>query len=168
MGLVAAFLLWWVARCLRIRRLPSVVLALFGACGVLWAGRLVTPLPEIPSDVRVQIVSPQTGITVPSQQIEVAGIVEPRGSKVLVAVRSETADMWSVLSVGPVLSGDRWRIMVSLGTSTEGLNENFSIVALARNENEGIEERREWTVVALPDLPRSDAVIVHREPAPAP
>jgi hypothetical protein len=163
MGLGAAVVIWWLARRLTVRRLPSAALAIIGAAGIIWARGQVAPLPTIPSDVRVQIASPHTGVSVGSRQIEVTGTVEPSGAEVVVALRPETADRWWIHPVGPSRMGNRWRITVPLGTSTRGDNENFSIVALAQRKTDIQEDGAEWTATTLPDWPRSNAVIVRRE-----
>ena len=167
-GLGAALLLWGVARGFSMRRTPAAVLAFVAAGGVVFALQLRAPLPAIPTDARVQIVSPQTGITVSSQHIEVVGSVEPREADVLIAVRSERANEWSIRPVGRPFSGERWRIVVPLGTAIEGVNENFSIVALAHSGNRPTEDREEWTLAVLPDWPCSNVVVVHRSLALAP
>jgi hypothetical protein len=174
-----------VARRLRLRVVPGLVLGvLVSAAG---AASLFIATRGRSGSVDIRIAEPLNGAQIEGCRVQVRGSVSPSNVRVGIAVRSETDDKWWIQPyVLPTEGGDTatWSVEVFLGTATEGINENFQLVALASADPvivDALNFRHLWTrrhlddlpatgcpenfgteVLGLPPLPKSTPTIVRR------
>jgi hypothetical protein len=130
---------WLVgSRALRMAWIPAVMLALLVAAGVFGALYLFRSHAS-PSPVQVSITSAQSGDLVVEKSVQISGTVVPNNASVTVIVRSEKDMKWWIQDMAKVKIRDdvigQWQTTVLLGTQSEGIDENFQIIALASSDN---------------------------------
>lgn len=137
-ALIASFAWFMGSRALRMAWVPSAMLALLVIAGVLGALYLFRSHAK-PSHVQISITSPQSGKSVTKKSVQISGIVMPNNASVTVVVRSEKDMKWWIQDMAKVkIRNDvigQWQTTVLLGTQSEGINENFQIIALASSDN---------------------------------
>jgi hypothetical protein len=133
-GLLAAGLAWSVARWLRLRRRPAAVFAAVAASGALGALHLLLARSG-GGIIGVALDTPTFGTRIAADRVLVRGTVSPTDARVMVAVRSEKDLHWWLNPLsepgGVDATSGAWSISVPIGTKSEGMNQNFHLVALA-------------------------------------
>ena len=183
----AAWLGLITARGLRVRFPLRIGLALLFAGASIAVLLLVrTQYSSRPVDVRVD--DPASGALVEGCRVRVSGTVSPSDARVGVAVRSETDNKWWIQPYVEATAGpeaNRWSVEVFLGTTREGVGQNFLVVPLASTDpvfmdvvtgrhlwtsrrsvsvpSSGCPENFGATVPALPQLSKATGLVIRRE-----
>jgi hypothetical protein len=161
---------WTFARWLRVRRLPAIVFATSAATIAAFIVHVGLPPLLTTRGPVVRILQPHSPATATEMSIQVRGSVTPSDADVIVAVRSQQAQDWYLNKVSALSPGGGWIVTVNLGEATNGIDEDFNLLALARSkdktsaaEDKLIATPERSRVVALPEWERSNPVIVRRE-----
>jgi hypothetical protein len=123
-----------VVRRLRMRPSMSLLAAVLAAGACLALLSLFSA--EAPArKASVTIEHPPNGTRVEGYRLRVEGAVHPASSLVTLLVRSESDDRWWVQDVvHPDPQSGRWLIDAYVGTSTEGVRQSFTLLALASDD----------------------------------
>jgi hypothetical protein len=137
-ALLASFA-WLVgSRALRMAWVPAFMLALLVIVGV-WGALYLFRAHASPSHVQVSITSPKSGDLVAEKGVQISGTIVPNNASVTVVVRSEKDMKWWIQEMAKVKISDgvvgQWQTTALLGTRSEGIGENFQIIALASSNN---------------------------------
>lgn len=171
LGLLPALI--WLAwsRSLRVKRAPASAVGIFIMMGVV-SSLFIHSHYARPTPVHVTIASPRSGQEILGHRIRVAGTVAPPGARVALVIRSEKDVRWWVQGVVDAeVQQDgtcEWAVDSRLGTGTEGINENFQIIALGSADGTAFNALTGRIVMkgtrnaALPDWWQSSPTVVRR------
>lgn len=175
-ALVAALIGWGVGRVVRLRLLPTGLLAVVTFAST--AGALAMTDPTANGTATVEVRTPGFGELIAAGSTVVSGNVRPPTADVVVALRSEKDLNWWLWPVEKSGSLDpttgSWKLEVQLGAGSAGIEENFQIVALAAGLPWHCRFRRCARVVpdgkqpSLPAWTRSEPLTVRRIEGKAP
>jgi hypothetical protein len=114
---------------MRLRRVPTLLLALLVAAASA-ASLVILKITYRGTPVSVTIDAPGANSHIDGCRVKLRGRVSPGDTRLALAVRSERDDGWWIQPYVVADSGN-WMVEALLGTDTEGIDQNFIIVALA-------------------------------------